>query len=63
MSIEKGGVVLYSDYVTILWGSSLEYITKLVYIYGDEHIWKAPFLHMKTWHTFHFLHHRLHNPW
>ena len=37
LSIEQGRAVLYRDFVTILWGASMEYITKLVTLQSQEH--------------------------
>jgi hypothetical protein len=35
-SIEKERSVLYSDFVTILWGASMQYITKLTMVTKSE---------------------------
>ncbi len=39
LSLEKGKSVQYRDFVTILWGASMQYIQMYIY-YGDKNIWK-----------------------
>ncbi len=36
MSIEKGRAVLYKDFVTILWGVLMQYITKLATLQSQK---------------------------